>query len=530
MNLIVNYNIQVNKIRLDNSGENKTLQKKCEHLHTGIKFEFTAPGTPQQNSLVERKFSTLIGRARSMMTEAGLRGAQKQMLWCEVAHTATKLNNIMVKDKTEKSPYFLFYGEDPKYQKHLKIFGEMAVIASHANKKTRTKLEDRGRTAMFIGYSDDHEGNVYRFVNIKTYKIVLSRDAQWLNILWKDYIKKKNEIESQLETIEIGDVDDHQEEKEVQEESVDSEEETTEIAPREVQNLQHIEMSGFETENLGRTRSETRELMSPRQEAMERAECTLQQFIEETCYVSSMISNPEAKVPINFQEAWDHPDTTEKKLWREAIKGEFKHMIEKKVWRKVKRRDIPTGRRLIGNKWVFLIKRDGRHRARLVALGYSQIPGVDYTDNFAPVANDVTFRVALVRLMQENLSYMQMDVQTAFLYGELTEEIYMEAPTGLHEVYQEGEDEEDCYLLTKGIYGLVQAARQYWKTFTSTMTGPETGFTISEADPCLLFRENELGICMVIIYVDDMLIIGHRDSINNFKKDLLSTNNKSIVA
>ena len=57
---------------------------------------------------------------------------------------------------------------------------------------------------------------------------------------------------------------------------------------------------------------------------------------------------------------------------------------------------------LIGNKWVFEIKRDGTYRARLVALGYSQIPGVDYTDNFAPVAHDVSFRIALARMMVEN--------------------------------------------------------------------------------------------------------------------------------
>ena len=58
--------------------------------------------------------------------------------------------------------------------------------------------------------------------------------------------------------------------------------------------------------------------------------------------------------------------------------------------------------RLIGNKWVFKIKRDGTYRARLVALGYSLIPGVDYTDNFAPVAHDVSFRIALARMMEKN--------------------------------------------------------------------------------------------------------------------------------
>ena len=90
--------------------------------------------------------------------------------------------------------------------------------------------------------------------------------------------------------------------------------------------------------------------------------------------------------------------------WRAAIRKEIRSMIERGVWRKTDRKKIPNNRRLIGNKWVFKIKRDGTYRARLVALGYSQIPipGVDYTDNFAPVAHDVSFRIALARMMVKN--------------------------------------------------------------------------------------------------------------------------------
>jgi len=87
--------------------------------------------------------------------------------------------------------------------------------------------------------------------------------------------------------------------------------------------------------------------------------------------------------PTIFQDAYNHPDPSQRKKWREAIKKEFRDMTRRGVWRKVKRSSIPQGRRCIKSKWVFKIKRDGIFRARLVACGYSQIPGVDFTKNYA---------------------------------------------------------------------------------------------------------------------------------------------------
>ena len=83
--------------------------------------------------------------------------------------------------------------------------------------------------------------------------------------------------------------------------------------------------------------------------------------------------------------------------------------------------------------------REMEHRARLVALGYSQIPGVDYTDNFAPVAHDVSLRIALARMMVEKLDSLVMDV-----YGEIDEEIFMKSPVGMEEI-DPGSSPEDCY-------------------------------------------------------------------------------------
>jgi Reverse transcriptase (RNA-dependent DNA polymerase) len=98
-------------------------------------------------------------------------------------------------------------------------------------------------------------------------------------------------------------------------------------------------------------------------------------------------------------------------------------------------------------------------RAILVALGYSQVPGVDFSENFAPVVDDATFRIALAMIQNEGLKAYSLDVETAFLHGELEEEIYMQVPKGHEEVFEENKD--ICLKLQKAIYGLVQAARQW---------------------------------------------------------------------
>jgi Reverse transcriptase (RNA-dependent DNA polymerase) len=128
-------------------------------------------------------------------------------------------------------------------------------------------------------------------------------------------------------------------------------------------------------------------------------------------------------------------------------------MSKKEVWEIIKKENIPKDRRTIKCKWIFKIKRNGIFRARLVACGYSQIPGIDFNESFAPVINNVSFRIMLVAKLIWNLKAHINDVETAFLHGELQEEINMNIPEGMNS------DSNSCLLLTKTIYGLVQSAR-----------------------------------------------------------------------
>ena len=190
-------------------------------------------------------------------------------------------------------------------------------------------------------------------------------------------------------------------------------------------------------------------------------EKTLNEWLHEIAFVTSTMSDPDE--PQSFQEAWWDPDLTAREKWCEAIHLEFKKMMDMGVWRDVKRKDCPNDHRLVGCRWVFKMKRNGVYHARLVAKGSSQIPGMEFTDNYSPVVNDVTFRVVVARMLIENLKGKVVDIDNAFLNGDLEHEISMKIPEGYDEVINKDVDKEDCLIL-QAIYGLVQAARQFWKT------------------------------------------------------------------
>ena len=141
----------------------------------------------------------MMGRARVMLIQAGIESKYKGEFWCEVISTATKLDNIMVRPERMNPPHTLFYGKDAKYTRSLRTFGEMAVIAIHEGKKMRSKLDDRGKRCMFVGYAEDHSKDVYWFLKIHTRLIIISRDVRWLNIIWKQYKKKSIYARRQVE-------------------------------------------------------------------------------------------------------------------------------------------------------------------------------------------------------------------------------------------------------------------------------------------------------------------------------------------
>ena len=234
---------------------------------------------------------------------------------------------------------------------------------------------------------------------------------------------------------------------------------------------------------------------------------------ERLAQLKHVVSKLKEDLPETFREAYDHPDEKLRKKWRDGIKKEFKDMINRGVWRNIKRSEVPKNRRCIKSRWVFDVKRNGIFRPRLVACGYSQVPGVDFTESYAPVINDITWRILIVAKIIWKLAAMIIDVETAFLHGDLMEEIYMEGPEGLGL-----SKETECVLLLKSIYGLVQASRMYFLFFTKLLR--EIGFVGGYADPCMMMRRDDNGVVFIAIWVDDSLLVGHDKAIQQVVIDL----------
>ena len=194
----------------------------------------------------------------------------------------------------------------------------------------------------------------------------------------------------------------------------------------------------------------------------------------------------------------------EREKWLEGVVKELKDFAKRAVWKIMKMHDVPDGRRLIGTKWVFKKKRDGRYRSRLVALGYTQIPGIDYTDNFSAVVSEIGLRICLILWIVLSLEVWKVDVETAFLEGDLKEEeyAYLKCPDGMTL------NEDECLRVEKGMYGLTQVARVFWQKMTIILV--KMGFKVFECDQCIFFKQGKENILIILLYVDDALIFGKK--------------------
>ncbi|CAL2226490.1 unnamed protein product [Prunus armeniaca] len=217
-------------------------------------------------------------------------------------------------------------------------------------------------------------------------------------------------------------------------------------------------------------------------------------------------------IPTKVSEALKYPK------WVKAIKDKMKALEKNQTWTL---ETIPQGKKTIGCRWVFTIKHnaDGsikQYKARLVAKGYTQTNGIDYEENFAPVAKLNTVRVLLSLIANLDWPLHQFDVKNDFLHGELMEEVYMDIPPG----YNTTQTGTVCRL-RKILYRLKQSPRAWFGRFTMAMKN--NGFKQCNLDHTLFLKHRKGKITSLIIYVDDIIITGNDKQEISQLQDYLAT-------
>jgi transposase InsO family protein len=447
-------------LRIDNGTEYRDgdFLKFCEEH--GIKRHFTVRKTPQQNGVAERLNRTIIETARCLRLNAEL----PKIFWAEAVDMACYIINRSPRVALDgKVAEEVWTGQEVDYS-FMRIFGCPAYV--HISGEDRSKLDPKSKKCILFGFKKGVKG--YKLWDPVAQKVVISRDVVF---------------------------DEKSMTKAFKEEKSQAAESSNNIGRSTVQ----VELDELESQSNEEPHSNDQEQDSTRSD---RPKCNKRPPVRygfEDLVSYALLTSSED--PSTFQEAIE---SSENDKWMEAMVEENESLSKNKTWELT---ELPKGKKPIGCKWVFKKKeavseKEGeRFKARLVAKGYSQRHGIDYDEVFSPVVRHTSIRAVLALVADQDLELEQLDVKTAFLHGNLEEEIFMEQPEGFK---QPGTENLVCRL-KKSLYGLKQSPRQWYKRFDSYMI--QIGYTRCEYDCCVYVRILEDGsYIFLLLYVDDMLI------------------------
>uniref|UniRef100_A0A2N9GD76 CCHC-type domain-containing protein n=1 Tax=Fagus sylvatica TaxID=28930 RepID=A0A2N9GD76_FAGSY len=412
-------------------------------------------------SIMERKHRHLLNIARSLRFQAHL----PLKFWGECVLTAAYLiNRTPSRILHNKSPFELLFNIIPNYN-HLRVFG--CLCYAQTLRAHRDKFSPRASKCLFLGYPSNRKA--YKLYNLDTQKIFFSRDVTFHE-----------------------DIFPFQDLPDISQPSIP-------ILPLPV------------PEPIPPTPSPppptTTDSPPPPSTSLRPRRTTsrptyLQDYVCPTLHAGPTASSLTTSTS--------------------AMSNELRALEANSTWTL---EPLPPDKKPIGCKWVFKTKlnADGsieRYKARLVAKGYTQIEGLDYHETFAPVAKMTTVRCLLAVAATQQWIIHQLDVNNAFLHGDLDEEVYMTPPPG----YCPKGETRVCRL-RKSLYGLKQASRNWFFKLTTVLL--DAGFTQSQADHSLFTLVSTTSITIVLVYVDDILVAGNDLSQIETFKHALSTNFKT---
>jgi hypothetical protein len=440
--------VPVKMVRCDNAGENKKVEERSMEAQwkLGIKFEYTARDTPQQNSLAEVGFTTIANQGRAMMIGANLPPEVRYKLFREAFSCATMLDWLVVVhlDGETKTRVEHWCSNLPAWAKALRTWGEAGVVKIKTN--TTPKLANKGITCMFVGYAINHADGVYRMWHPKTNKVRITRDVTWLMRMYYAAQENLPEITVGISN-EVRESEDEQDDKTYIAEptnkpdaqpafddsilQVDEEDQhdtnldaTTTPALEEAKNAN--EGGGFQTF----TETRSGRVVQPPQRlnmatmALTPAEIGYQARLMELAKLEHEIAGVGAGIGGGFTNTRELKAMKYKEAmkvdtegWTKAVEEEHDRMIKNNVWCPVKLSQVPSGAKILTSTWACKLKSNGRKRAWLNGRGYEQIDGLHYdsTSIHAPVTNETSVRIVLVLALMADWIGRINDVKGAFL-------------------------------------------------------------------------------------------------------------------
>lgn len=484
----------------------------------GIIHQTSNPYTPEQNGLAERMNRTLVEKAKCMIFNACL---QKEY-WAEAISTAAYIVNRSPCRglSSDATPYEVWTGSKPNIS-HMKVFGCRAMV--HVPKERRQKWDPKSRELIFVGYSDTTKG--YRFIDPKNKRVIMSRDVVFL----EDTVQQ---TKISIETDNVKDKTCTNERYQSNTTCTPSKPAAVEIVHTHDDNRAPLNVSVADaTIEVSSSSDEFEDTdyvpsrpLSPSTNVTVRTRRQLREQADQSDPVSYMcLSNESAMSVLDCD-----PQSTEEALkselaqqWRDAMDVEYESLLENDTWILT---DLPKGKRAIPCKWVYKTKRNEngeivKYKARLVIKGYKQRKDIDYQEVFAPVVRYTSLRCLVATAAKYDLKIHQMDAISAFLQGDVEEELYMTQPP----LYEK--DSKSVCHLKKSIYGLKQASRQWNIKLNAALQ--DIGLSRSRVDPCIYYCINENDILFITLYVDDLLFFYSREgTVNTVKEKLTQIQNE----
>ena len=481
---------RMKKVRTDNGGEYVSNAFNNYLKERGTQDQRTVPYTPEQNAVAERMNRTLLEKVRSMLHHSKL----PLRFWAEALATATHLRNCSPTSTLDETPYERWNGEKPDVSS-FRVFGCKAY--AHIPKENRKKLDPKSQKCIFLGYPVGVKG--YKLYDPSTRKMIVRRDVIFVENNFDNNIEKNGEPDELLPAI-CFDLDyDQSDDEDINDDVTREEEDRGNVgeqeAPREERprrNVNPINRYG----SIATHQDGHWEILGAPDEA--------------NLAIGVGVDDPKS-----YQDAMSSPNSDR---WKTAADVEMNSILKNKTWELV---DLPPGKTAIGSKWVFKTKMnaDGsinKHKARLVAQGFAQQHGIDYEETFAPVVKYVSLRTVLAIANQHNMELHQMDVNSAYLNGDIDADIYMRQPEG----FIDSDNPNKVCKLRKGLYGLKQGGRIWNQKIDHYLKSQ--GYTPSDADPCIYVKHNQGKIVIIALYVDDTIIASNCNEMLHDAKKMLN--------